>query len=264
MQEVVEELEEKGVGPEIVCDRFSDEGWARGSAHVPTEMELTVYVNHQELVSVLCTPTKLNCLVLGFLYAEGVVSGMADIASMRVCEDDSLADVTLRDPDYRPPVMRTLTSGCGGGATHRTSGQRVDSSLTITPKEVLSLMKQLQQHMELYRLCGGVHASALAEAGKLLVVAEDIGRHNTIDKIQGECLLRGLSTKDRLLLSTGRVSSEMLLKAAKMQAPVVVSRTSPTGLAVSLARDLGVALVGYARGGRLCVYSHPERLGLAA
>jgi FdhD protein len=92
-------------------------------------------------------------------------------------------------------------------------------------------------------------------------VSEDIGRHNTFYKIQGECLMRGLATKDRLLLSTGRVSSEMLLKAAGMQIPVVVSRTSPTGRGISLARDLGIALVGYARGSRLLVYSHPERLG---
>ena len=121
-------------------------------------------------------------------------------------------------------------------------------------------MKQLQEQMELYQLYGGVHASALCDAKSLLVVAEDIGRHNTLDKIQGECLLNGLSTKDRLLLSTGRVSSEMLLKAAKMQAPVVVSRHSITGSAVSLARELGIALVGHARGSRLSVYSHPERL----
>ena len=106
-----------------------------------------------------------------------------------------------------------------------------------------------------------MHTSALSDTKNLLVLAEDIGRHNTFDKIQGECLLKGLSTKDRLLLSTGRVSSEMLLKAAKMQAPVVVSRHSLTGSSVSLARDLGIALIGHARGNNLSVYSHSERLG---
>ena len=111
------------------------------------------------------------------------------------------------------------------------------------------------------RFTGGVHTSALSDTRNLLVVAEDIGRHNTLDKIRGECLMRGISTRDRLLLTTGRISSEMLLKAAKMQSPVVVSRHSPTERAVLLARELGITLVGHARGGRLLVYSHPERLG---
>ncbi len=122
-------------------------------------------------------------------------------------------------------------------------------------------MEKLKEQMVLYQFTGGVHTSALSDSKNLLVVAEDIGRHNTLNKIQGECLLRGLSTRDRLLLITGRISSEMLIKAAKMQTPVVVSRHSPTGRAISLAHELGIALVGQARGSRLAVYSHPERLG---
>ncbi|MEW5921631.1 MAG: formate dehydrogenase accessory sulfurtransferase FdhD [Bacillota bacterium] len=261
MQEGIGGSDIKAVAADIVCDRFSDEGWVRTSVHVPSEMELTIYVNQQELVTILCTPIKLNYLVLGFLYAEGIISGTGDVVMMRVCEDDSLADVRLSNPEYKLPTQRTLTSGCGGGPVFKTHGQRVDSDLVVTPAEVLSLMKQLQEEMELYRLSGGVHTSALSDTRNLLAVAEDIGRHNTLDKIQGECLLRGISTRDRLLLTTGRVSSEMLLKAANMQAPVVVSRHSPTGSAVSLARNLGITLVGHARGGRLLVYSHPERLG---
>jgi FdhD protein len=260
-REAIDKSDLKGVAPDVVIDRFSGEGWGRSSVHVPSEMALAIYVNRQELVTILCTPTKLNCLVLGFLYAEGIISGMDDVASMRVCEEESLVEVMLSNPEYELPTQRTLTSGCGGGATFKTQGQKVHSDLVTTPEEVLALMNQLQKQMELYRLCGGLHTSALSDTKNLLIVAEDIGRHNTVDKIQGECLLRGLSTKDRLLLSTGRVSSEILLKAARMLAPVVVSRHSPTGSSVSLARDLGIALVGHARGGRLSVYSHSERLG---
>jgi FdhD protein len=260
-QEEIGKTDLKGAAADVVFDRLSGEGWGKTSSHLPGEMALAIYVNRQELVTILCTPTKLNFLVLGFLYAEGIISGLGDVAKMRVCEEESLAEVTLSNPEYELPTRRTLTSGCGGGATFKTQGQKVESDLVVTPKEALSLMKQLQEQMVLYRLCGGVHASALSDTKKLLVVAEDIGRHNTLDKIQGECLLRRLRTRDRLLLSTGRISSEMLLKAAKMQAPLVVSRHSPTGAAVSLARDLGITLVGHASGSRLSVYSHPERLG---
>jgi FdhD protein len=261
MQEENGLKENAGAAVEIDCARFADGEWTRAPVHVAGEMELTIYVNQQELVTVLCTPTRLNFLVLGFLYAEGIIAGAGDVAAMRVCRDESFADVRLKDPGYRPPAQKILTSGCGGGATFQEEGQKVVSSLVVAPEDVLFLMKKFQERMDLYRLSGGVHTSALAGPRELLVVAEDIGRHNTLDKIQGECLVRGLPTKDRLLLTTGRVSSEMLLKAAKMQVPVVVSRHSPTGRTVLLARELGIALVGYVRGNRFLVYSHPERLG---
>jgi FdhD protein len=259
-QKAINEDTLKGAAPDVVFDRFSGEEWAKTSSHLPSEIALAIYVNRQELVTILCTPTKLNCLVLGFLYAEGIISNLDDVASMQVCEEESLAEVTLSNSEYKLPTRRILTSGCGGGATFETKGQKVASGLVASPQEVLSLMKKLQDRMVLYRLCGGVHGSALSDKKNLLVVAEDIGRHNTLDKIQGECLLKGLRTRDRLLLSTGRISSEMLLKAARMQAPVVVSRHSPTGSAIALAHNLGITLVGHASGSRLSVYSQPERL----
>ena len=260
MSEGINSLETVNTAVEITCERFSDDQWSNIAVYVPSEAEFTLYVNQQELVTILCTPSKLNYLVLGYLYGEGIIDRVGDVIMMRVCEDDSLADVRLSNDEFKLPTLRTLTSGCGGGAVFKRYGEKVDSGLLVKPEEILSLMKQLQEKMELYRLSGGVHTSALADTRDLLVMAEDIGRHNTLDKIQGECLLRGLATKDKLLLSTGRVSSEMLLKAARMQVPVVVSRHSPTGRAVSLARELGITLVGHARGGRLMVYTHPERL----
>lgn len=261
MQDAISGPGEKAVAAEITCERFCDDRWIRTSVHVPSEMELTIYVNRQELVTILCTPTNLNYLVLGFLYGEGIISGIEDVLMMRMCPEESLADVRLSNAAYELPTQRTITSGCGGGVVFKNAGTKVDSGLVAKPTEVLSLMNGLQEQMDLYRLSGGVHTSALSDTRNLLIVAEDIGRHNTLDKIQGECLIRMLPTEDRLLLTTGRVSSEMLVKAAKMRTPIVVSRHSTTENAVALADNLGIALVGYARGGRLVVYSHPERLG---
>ncbi len=249
----------QGVAAEVVCKRFSDGAWVSTSVHVPCEMELTIYVNQEALVTILCTAAKLNYLVIGYLYAEGIISDIGDVVSMRLREDVSRADVRLKNSEYLLPTLRKL--GCSGSSVFKTQGQRVESDLVVAPTEVLSLMKQLLEQMDLYRLSGGVHTSALSDTRNLLVVAEDIGRHNTLNKIQGECLLRGLSTKDRLLLITGRISSEMLLKAAKMQTPVVVSRHAPTKNAISLAHDLGIALVGQARDDYLAVFTHPKLLG---
>lgn len=261
MQETIGISDMEGRAENVVCDRFSDAGWVNTSTHVPVEKEIAIYVNRQALVTILCTPHKLNSLVIGYLHAEGIISGIGDIASMRVCDEESEVDVRLSNAEFEVPQVRTLTSGCGGGIAFVNEGKRVDSNLVLSPDSVLSQMKQFLEQMELYRLSGGVHASALSDTHNLLMVCEDIGRHNTLYKIQGECLMKGLKTRDGMLMSTGRVSSEMLLKASLMQTPIIVSRTSPTGRAVSLARDLGITLVGYARGNRLTVYSHPERLG---
>jgi len=227
---------------------------------VPREMMLTVFVDSHELVTILCTPDRLAHLVLGFLYSEGIITGRDDIASMRVCEEDSVADVRLSNPGFKPPERRVLASGCGGGVSFGSFGPGMNSNLTVTPEEVLSLMKQLNERSELHRFCGGVHSSALADNTSLLFVAEDIGRHNTLDKIMGECLLADMSSRDRLLLTSGRISSEMLSKASRMETPVVVSRSSPTDHSIALARELGITLIGYVRGTRLSVYTHEERV----
>ena len=186
----------KGVAADVVCDRFSEEGWVRTSVHVPIERELTIYVNLRELVTILCTPTKLNYLILGFLYSEGIISGLGDVTMMRVCDEESEVDVRLNNPDFELPTKRRLTSGCGGGATFTTRDRGLIRILSSTPAEVL-LADEAASRADgvCIGLAAAMHTSALADTRNLLVVAEDIGRHNTLDKIQGECLLTGVSTK---------------------------------------------------------------------
>ena len=258
--EVQKTVDVMDVASKVDCLRFSEDGWKKDDAYVPKEMELTVFVNGRALVTILCTAAKLDYLVIGYLYAEGIINGMDDIAGMQLRLDESMAVVQLKNPDFELPTLRKL--GCSGSSVYKTQGERIYSDLVTNPEAVLSLMERLQSQMELYPISGGVHTSALADAEKLLVVAEDIGRHNTLNKIQGECIMRGISTKDKLMLITGRISSEMLLKAAKMHAPIVVSRHAPTKSAVLLATDMTIALVGQARGNRLTVFTCPERLGL--
>ncbi len=227
---------------------------------MPGEMALTIFVNGQELATVLCTPARLTHLVLGFLCLEGIIKDKREVASLRVCEEEPVADVRLTRDDFSVPARRVLTSGCGQGASFQTEAPAVSGSVTLLPQEVLSLMRQLYQRQMLFRHMGGIHSSALADRREILVQAEDIGRHNTLDKIMGECLLRGISTAGGILLTTGRVSSEMVLKAARMQAPVIVSRGSPTLRAIAIGGELGITIIGYARGERLSVFSNEERL----
>jgi len=211
----------------------------------------------------LCTPLDLNQLVVGFLHAEGLISSPADIALLRVC-DAAVGEVhiQLREP-VELPTRRVLTSGCGGGITFAelvAQREPITSGRSITPSQVIELMAHLYQGGEIHSRAGGVHTSALSDGEELLMVIEDVGRHNTLDKILGRCLLTGQETADRVLLTTGRVSTEMLNKAAHMRVPIVISRTSPTDLAVKLARDWKITLVGYVRGRSLNVYAGEWRI----
>ncbi len=237
--------------------------WRSADAGLLREMPLTLFVDGKELVTIQCTPSKLNCLVVGFLHLERLISSIDDIGLLRVCEEDNVAEVRTNRGDVVFPARRTLTSGCGGGTALDADWEslpEVRSTFTLESGQVLSLSRGLQDAATLYRQSGGVHTSALADSTGLIAVAEDVGRHNTIDKIHGECLLTGISTRDRALFTTGRISSEMLTKAVKMAVPIVVSRSAPTDRSVQIAREKGITIIGYARGSRMSIYTHPWRV----
>jgi FdhD protein len=253
----------QGIEPEIKGFKFIDGHWQETALCVPREFAFTIFINSRELVTIMCTPIKLNCLVLGYLYSEGIIHDLKEVTSMRVCEDDALADVILVRSDFILPEKRILTSGCGGGISFNNKTRNISSDVTITPEAILLLMRKMMESAEAYNLTGGIHTSVICENNNIIALAEDIGRHNTLDKLTGECLLRKISTKDKIVLTSGRISSEMLRKVAAMQVPVVVSLTSPTERAVKLASETGITLVGYARGNHLTAYANPNRLKAA-
>ncbi|OGB89907.1 MAG: formate dehydrogenase family accessory protein FdhD [candidate division NC10 bacterium RIFCSPLOWO2_02_FULL_66_22] len=231
---------------------------------VVQEGPLSVYVNGQELVTLLCTPSKLEALVVGFLAFEGIIRGLEDIQSLTVLDEDGYADVRLTS-DFVPPRRRIHTSGCGGGITFslETHGSAaMEDNSSVDPRSLFPLIRELYVEAQSYRESRGIHAAALADGEKLVIVTEDVGRHNAIDKICGEAMLRGIPTTGKVLLATGRISSEMLRKGAHMGTPIVVSRTSATTMSIDLAKRLGLTLIGYVRGDSFYVYSHPERLVL--
>jgi FdhD protein len=184
--------------------------------------------------------------------------------------DDAAGEADVRISADLEPVgklwgKRTVTSGCGKGATFyhlldSLNAKIVVSDITITASQVQDLMGDLNRSSELYRETGGVHSCALADAEKILVFRDDIGRHNAVDKIYGTCFLEDIPLEDKLLLTTGRISSEMTVKTARMGVSVLISRSAPTSLALDLAERLGLTVVGYVRGGRMVVYTGQHRV----
>lgn len=230
------------------------------------EISLSIYVNGHEFATMMSSPRKQEALGLGFLKNEGFIDHMAEVEVVTTSRNGCCVDIWLNRPLEKPERF-TITTGCGGGLTFEQAANGVeplDDDLRLNPRKLFDLQRELYGPDSLHAQAGGIHTAGLADGRRVFLQAEDIGRHNTIDRLAGACLLDGISTHGCILLSTGRISSEMLRKGARMGCPIICSRTSPTSLSVGMADVLGITLVGYARGGRMRVYSHPERLGVDA
>lgn len=241
----------------------------RGESEVVGEFPLVLRVNDREIVTLIASPHDLRFLVAGFLRVQGFVSRVEDFLVLSVCNDYGIANVQIRGelPGELKPI---LTSGCGTGITFTLPGSGklekiAPNTERVAPAAVFALMSELALNSEKYKSHGGVHSAAVGDAqGTLLLHAEDIGRHNTFDRLAGEALLKGVDLGGRLLVTSGRVSAEMAAKAAALGIPLIASRTSPTDMAIKICEDAGICLIGYLRGARFNVYAHPELLSVEA
>lgn len=281
--------------PIVLLDYVEYDGQRAESVQRPviTETPWVLYLDRQELLTFMCTPTRLHCLALGFLLSENIIGGLEDVWQLRVftaedrvymffpeaglneelrqrtCEEAvGSIDVRLRRLAAPRPQKRILTSGCGGGVTFDDlSEQRepLHSDLRVPAAQICALMQHMHANANLYSQSRGVHTSGLYDphSGAQLVMAEDVGRHNTLDKLRGECMLANIATRDRMLFTSGRISTEMIGKARKMEVPIVVSRTSPTATSVRLAQAWNITLIGYVRSRRLRVYTGAQRVDFA-
>ncbi|MGB8252144.1 MAG: formate dehydrogenase accessory sulfurtransferase FdhD [Anaerolineaceae bacterium] len=231
-------------------------------ARLATESDVMLSVNGNFWLDFHCSPVALDALAAGFLFNEGFVETAEEISDIRVCEKDDNIDVWLNHP-IDPPVFWSRGSGCNNSIQ---PGQH--TTLVKLPRGLKFTLPELYEQMENFHAAlakqsrdrHGIHTSMLLDGTTAIQVIADIGRHNTLDKLAGICLLRALTLARPALITTGRISADMVRKAARMKTPLVISLHSTSDRAVRTARELGITLIGQARLGRMDVYTHAERI----
>lgn len=233
-----------------------------------TEFPLTIMVNGEEFATIICSPTNMEELVLGFLASEGAILKRDELKSIQIDDSKGFAHVELTKSlgdRFEYSTKRMIASCCGksrefyfhnDAAIAKTSMSKIE----LHPQQILRMMTQLQSASVIFKQTGGLHNAAISDGNTFFEHRQDIGRHNALDKLYGYCIQRHISVRDKVLIFSGRISSEILIKAAKIGVGVIFSKSAPTTLAVQLAKDLNITAIGFIRDGNFNIYSHPERI----
>lgn len=255
---------------EYPCIKWESGKTENLSVCFPAEHPVTIYLNYKLLTTLMATPSQIEELVVGFLYSENILTSQKEIAKISINQNKRKTQVWI-ELNIKPLLLKNIimTSGCGRGLTFLCpsdlQGEKpLNGILRIQPEEIINLTKKMLTAANLYRQSGGIHSCIVADVQDIISLGEDIGRHNALDKALGACILKGINLTDKILLTTGRISSEMLLKSFHAKIPLVGSLTSPTDLSIELAEKLGITVLGYIRGNGMKIYTHSIRLPFVA
>ncbi|MEZ4483378.1 MAG: formate dehydrogenase accessory sulfurtransferase FdhD [Syntrophotaleaceae bacterium] len=235
---------------------------------VVAEYNLAIRVNGKEFVILLCTPRSLEDLVAGFLFSEGIIQHRNDLKELTVDVARQEARVTLRKQDAlrrrdEQPFARQTVPTAGGKGHSALNGHsiealtgRCEGGFSIRATKVLELMERFSGKSQLFLDTGGVHSCALCDGNDILLFEDDIGRHNALDKVLGQAMMQDMPLQGKIVLTSGRISTEILAKVARRGIPAIISRSAPTSAAIEQAEALGMTLIGFARGGKFNVYTN--------
>lgn len=237
---------------------------------VVAEHPVTIKINGEEFATLVCTPEYIEDMAVGYLASEGVISGIDEIQDLWVQEDEGFVHATVSrwSALHRQLYSKRYVTSCCGASRQgfvffndaKTAKRLHDVPVELSFDDVFRLVKEMQANAEIFSQTGGVHNAALCDRSGIVLERMDIGRHNALDKIYGYCLKHSIPMNDKIIVFSGRISSEILLKVAKIGCGVILSKSAPTELALELAENLGITTVGFVRGNSCNVYTHPQRI----
>jgi len=237
---------------------------------IVTEHPVTIKINGEEFATLVCTPEYIEDMAVGYLASEGVISSTEELQDLWVQEDEGFVHATVSrwSPLHRQLYSKRYVTSCCGASRQgfvffndaKTAKRLHDVPVELSFDDVFRLVREMQEGAETFSQTGGVHNAALCDRSGILLGRMDIGRHNALDKIYGHCLKQDIPMNDKVIVFSGRISSEILLKVAKIGCGVILSKSAPTALALELAENLGITAVGFVRGNSCNVYTHPQRI----
>lgn len=254
----------EGKGVEVNLTRIKGNKIEEISDLVAKEITFTILLNKKKLVTLNCSPEKYKYLGLGFLYTSGILQKKEDIISLDINEKQGLMNIKIKGVSLSSEDI--IDSNLWIGSYQQLEEQKktplsIDTSLKISSNLVYSLTSEMQGRANFFKLTGGVHSCALVDKqGSIILFSEDISRYNSIDKILGEAFVNNITTEDKIVLTSCRITSGILRKIIIGKLPIVISRAAPTDLAIKLAKRMGITLVGFVREKRMNIYTHPERI----
>jgi FdhD protein len=243
----------------VPCLKVDGDAATKTLHEVVEEHPIAVFVNGRHAVTALMSPVDLADFVTGYLFTEQIIKGMDEIESIKI-EKNRISVITTNLFKVLGP-KKTILSGCGGSTSYIDAGKlpKIQSTLTLSADAIRNAQRSLPDS-EVHQTTGGIHMVALLNREKVITVAEDIGRHNAVDRVIGYGLRHHVDFSLAYVISSGRISSEMVRKCLVANIPVVVSRSATTTLAVEIAQETGLTVIGFARGGKMNIYTHPERI----
>ncbi|RDE22902.1 formate dehydrogenase accessory sulfurtransferase FdhD [Motiliproteus coralliicola] len=244
-----------------------DEQGNRRELSIAGESPLTIYLDKKEVVTLMTLGSRPELLTLGYLRNQGFIDSIEQVKAIQVdWEVEAVAVVTHEGVEGLEQKLqhRTITTGCGQGTVFGGLMEKIDQiqlpDVRLPQSQIYGLLDSLRQQNEIYKQAGAVHGCALCQGTEVLSFVEDVGRHNAVDTLAGEMLLQRRQGDDKIFYTTGRLTSEMVIKVAQMGIPILLSRSGVTRMGMELARQVGLTLIGRAKGKSFLVFNGQQRI----
>lgn len=231
---------------------------------IAREKELTIFVNQKKVINLYCSPGNYKYLGVGFLFTTGILAGKKDIISIKTKNDS--VNINIKNNSLPPGKINHISSMIEVQTQFpeiSLTDSNVPDNLKLNPLVIYKLIAEMQEKAVFFKLSGGVHSCALATRdGEILLFSEDISRHNTIDRVFGQALLKNININNNIILTSCRITSGIIKKIIFANIPIIISRAAVTDCAIKIAYDNNITLIGFTRGKRMNIYTHSKRIAI--